>query len=149
MCLQMTKQALISEEFLASGGAALIAKAQFGVGVLGLPQTFDVLGFIPGLISIIGLLLLSTWAGFVMGKFRLAHPNIHNVGDAACLMFGKRVGDIFGYAFCLLYTLLMTSTPFLYFRLLSIRSVVIPFVLPAGLVLGLPCLLLPAFSREL
>lgn len=91
------------------GGAALIAKAQFGVGVLGLPQTFDVLGFIPGLISIIGLLLLSTWAGFVMGKFRLAHPNIHNVGDAACLMFGKRVGDIFGYAFCLLYILLYST----------------------------------------
>lgn len=88
------------------GGAVLIAKIQFGLGVLGLPQTFQVLGFVPGLISLIGLCILSTWAGFVIGKFRLSHPQVHNVGDAAYLMFGKYVGDLFGFAFWLQYTLL-------------------------------------------
>lgn len=88
------------------GGAVLIAKIQFGLGVLGLPQTFQVLGLVPGLISLIGLCILSTWAGFVIGKFRLSHSQVHNVGDAAYLMFGKYIGDLFGFAFWLQYTLL-------------------------------------------
>lgn len=88
------------------GGAALIAKIQFGLGVLGLPKTFEALGIVPGLISLIGLCLLSTWAGLIIGKFRLRHPQVHNIGDAVYLMFGKYLGDFFGFAFWLQYTLL-------------------------------------------
>lgn len=87
------------------GAAVLIAKTQFGLGVLGLPHTFDVLGFVPGLISLIALCCLSTWAGAVAGKFRLSHPQVHSIGDATCLMFGKHAGEIMGFAFWLFYTL--------------------------------------------
>lgn len=87
------------------GAAVLIAKTQFGLGVLGLPQTFEVLGFVPGLISLIALCALSTWTGLVIGKFRLSHPQVHSIGDAAYLMFGKYAREVMGFAFWLFYTL--------------------------------------------
>lgn len=87
------------------GAAVLIAKTQFGLGVLGLPHTFKVLGFVPGLISLIVLCALATWTGTIIGKFRLNHPQVHSIGDAAYLMFGKYAREVVGVAFWLFYTL--------------------------------------------
>ncbi|CUM56139.1 unnamed protein product [Debaryomyces tyrocola] len=87
------------------GAAVLIAKMQFGLGVLGLPQTFVVLGFIPGLISLIVLCALTTWTGIVIGKFRLSHPEVYSIGDATHLMFGKYAGEVMGFALWLYFML--------------------------------------------
>ncbi|CUM56129.1 unnamed protein product [Debaryomyces tyrocola] len=92
------------------GAAVLIAKTQFGLGVLGLPMTFQVLGFVPGLISLIGLCAISTWTGYVIGRFRLSHPQVHSIGDAAYLMFGKYAREVMGFAFWLFYTLCYGSS---------------------------------------
>jgi hypothetical protein len=85
--------------------AVLIAKSQFALGVVGIPQTFHVLGFLPGMIVLCGLCVLCTWTGVVVGKFRLNHPQVHSIGDATYLMFGKVGCEIMGFAFWLLYTL--------------------------------------------
>lgn len=87
------------------GAAVLIAKSQLGLGVLGLPLTMDALGFLPGLISLVGLCIISTWTGILVGKFRLAHPDIYSIGDAAHLLFGKFGREFMGFAFWLFYTL--------------------------------------------
>lgn len=87
------------------GAAVLIAKMQFGLGVLGLPQTFVVLGFVPGLISLIVLCALTTWTGIVIGRFRLSHPEVYSIGDATYLMFGKYAGEVMGFAFWLYFIL--------------------------------------------
>lgn len=87
------------------GAAVLIAKSQFGLGVLSLPLTFQSLGFVPGLISLIVLSLVSTYTGIIVGKFRLSHPQVHSVGDATYLMFGKPGMELLGLASWLFYTL--------------------------------------------
>ncbi|PWN53136.1 hypothetical protein IE53DRAFT_384405 [Violaceomyces palustris] len=87
------------------GAAALIAKSQFGLGVLGLPKTFDVLGLVPGLISLVTLCAIATVTGVYVGKFRLRHPQVHSIGDAAALMFGRFGLEFAGGATWLFYTL--------------------------------------------
>ncbi|KAF3987335.1 hypothetical protein FT663_02924 [Candidozyma haemuli var. vulneris] len=87
------------------GAAVLIAKAQFGLGVLGIPQTFVALGIVPGLICLLALCALSTWTGYIVGQFRLNHPQVYSIGDAAEIMFGKVGREVMGGAFWLYYAL--------------------------------------------
>ncbi|KAF3987328.1 hypothetical protein FT663_02931 [Candidozyma haemuli var. vulneris] len=87
------------------GAAGLVAKTQFGYGILGLPGTFQVLGFVPGLISLISLCALTTWTGYMVGSFRIRYPNVYGVGDAAELIFGPVGREFMGGAFWLFYTL--------------------------------------------
>lgn len=82
----------------------MIAKSQFGLGVLGLPFTFITLGFVPGMLSLALLSLITTWTGVVVGDFRNRHPNIHSIGDAAYMAFGSAGKEIMGITFWLLYT---------------------------------------------
>ncbi|CAN6656271.1 hypothetical protein TRVA0_029S00100 [Trichomonascus vanleenenianus] len=87
------------------GAAVLIAKAQFGLGVLGLPFTMEVLGLVPGVICLIVLCAFSIWSGVVVGRFRLSRPEVYSVGDATLLMFGKIGCELMGIGFWLFYTL--------------------------------------------
>jgi hypothetical protein len=87
------------------GAAALIIKSQFGLGVLGLPATFQVLGFVPGLVSLCVLCCLITWTGVVIGKFRLNHPEVHTIADSAYILFGRFGRELMGVAQWLYYTL--------------------------------------------
>lgn len=87
------------------GAAALIIKSQFGLGVLGLPSTFQVLGFVPGLVSLCVLCCLITWTGVVVGRFRLSHPEVHTVADAGYILFGRFGRELMGVALWLYHTL--------------------------------------------
>lgn len=87
------------------GAAILIAKSQIGLGLLGLPLTLHSLGFVPGLICLCGLCFLTIWTGIVVGDFRLAHPQVHSIGDATYLMFGRGMAEVVGGSFWLFSTL--------------------------------------------
>lgn len=87
------------------GAAALIAKTQIGLGVLGIPQTFQAMGFVPGLISLVILCTLTTWTGVMVGKFRLRHPSVHSIGDASYILFGRVGLELMGCVSWLFYTL--------------------------------------------
>ncbi|CAO1637630.1 unnamed protein product [Jaminaea pallidilutea] len=86
------------------GAACLIAKSQFGLGVLGIPFTFMTLGFFPGMLSLVILSVITTWTGLVVGNFRNRHPSIHSIGDAAYVLFGVWGREVMGATFWLLYT---------------------------------------------
>lgn len=92
------------------GAAALVVKTQFGLGILGLPSTFYVLGIVPGLISLIALCILTTWSGVVVGRFRLRHPHTYSIGDAAEILFGPAGREFMGIAFWFYYTLAYGAT---------------------------------------
>lgn len=92
------------------GAAVLIAKAQFGLGVLGIPLTFSALGFFPGCLTLIVLCALSTWSGFVVSNFRLRHPHVYSIGDAAEFMFGKPGREFMGGAYWLYYVLVYAAS---------------------------------------
>lgn len=91
------------------GAAVLIAKAQMGLGILGLPQTLQTLGFVPGVLVLVILSALSTWTGVVIGQFRLNHPQIHSVADAAYLLFGRVGREVIGVAYWLFYTVFFSA----------------------------------------
>ncbi|KAL3496057.1 transmembrane amino acid transporter protein-domain-containing protein [Aspergillus germanicus] len=81
------------------GAAILIAKFQIGLGVLSLPSTFHVLGFFPGLLCFIVIAAMTTVAGYMCGNARLYYPQMHNVGDAAELLFGSTARELIGVVY--------------------------------------------------
>ncbi|EGV66721.1 hypothetical protein PSN45_002655 [Yamadazyma tenuis] len=92
------------------GAAILITKTQIGLGVLGLPSTMNVLGFLPGMVCLIVLCILSTWTGVEIGRFRLNHPSVYGIDDATDMIFGKYAREVMGFGFWLFYTLLYGAT---------------------------------------
>lgn len=79
-------------------------KSQIGLGVLSIPASFDVLGLIPGIICLIAIAAITTWSDYIVGKFKLRHPEVYGIDDAADLMFGRVGKEFFGtsYALCTL-----------------------------------------------
>lgn len=124
------------------GAAVLIAKAQFGLGVLGIPGTFSSLGVVPGLISLLSLCFLSTWAGIMVGKFRLRHPLVYSIGDAAEVLFGKAGKEVVGVAFWIYYCLVYAAaliTLSISFNVLSGHSLCTTLWLVVGAVIAFVC----------
>lgn len=70
------------------GAAVLCAKFQIGLGIIGLPTTFDALGFFPGILCFCVLWTMSTFGGYLCGNARQYYPHMHNIGDAAHHLFG-------------------------------------------------------------
>lgn len=81
------------------GAAILIVKFQIGLGVLSVPGTFHTLGFFPGLLCFIIISLMTTVAGYVCGNARQYYPHMHNIGDAADLLFGAWAKEFVGLAY--------------------------------------------------
>ncbi|POS68883.1 transmembrane amino acid transporter [Diaporthe helianthi] len=91
------------------GAAGLMTKSSIGLGVLSIPTVFDTLGMIPGIICLIVVGTIITWSGYVVGVFKLRHPEVYGVDDAGFLMFGRIGREVFGAAFCLYWTFIAGS----------------------------------------
>jgi amino acid permease len=76
-------------------------KTQFGLGVLSLPQIFDALGLIPGIICVCAIGSISTWSNYVIGCFKLRHPEVYGIDDAGELMFGRVGREVLGVGVCI------------------------------------------------
>ncbi|USW57192.1 Putative amino acid transporter, transmembrane domain-containing protein [Septoria linicola] len=83
------------------GTVALMMKTQIGLGVLSIPVVFDTLGMIPGIICLIAIAVITTWSDYVVGTFKLAHPEVYGIDDAGKLIFGKVGHIVLGTAFVL------------------------------------------------
>ncbi|KAJ5781303.1 hypothetical protein N7457_006463 [Penicillium paradoxum] len=46
-----------------------------------------VLGLVPALILIVGLGIVATYTGYVIGQFKLRYPQVHSMGDAGEILF--------------------------------------------------------------
>lgn len=78
------------------GAAILVTKFQIGLGALGLPSTFHVLGFVPGILCFLLLGLICTLAGYICGTARQYYPHMYSIGDAAELLFGMAAREFVG-----------------------------------------------------
>ncbi|EEU43545.1 uncharacterized protein NECHADRAFT_104917 [Fusarium vanettenii 77-13-4] len=85
------------------GTVALMMKTQIGLGVLSIPAVFHSLGLVPGLVALIAIAIITTWSGYVVGTFKLRHPEVYGIDDAGALMFGRMGREVFGIAFCLFW----------------------------------------------
>lgn len=93
---------------LRQAGMIMIAET-ISLGILSLPSVLATIGMAPGLILILGLGILATYTGFVLGQFKLAHPHVHNMADAGEVMMGPWGRELFGLAQMLFLVFVMAS----------------------------------------
>ncbi|KAH8433329.1 uncharacterized protein LDX57_010965 [Aspergillus melleus] len=91
------------------GTVALMMKTQIGLGVLSIPSAFDTLGIVPGIITLCGVAITTTWSDYIIGVFKLQHREVYGIDDAGGLMFGQIGRVVFGVAFCLYWTFVAAS----------------------------------------
>ncbi|KAF2155698.1 hypothetical protein K461DRAFT_274714 [Myriangium duriaei CBS 260.36] len=67
----------------------LMIAETISLGILSLPAVIATMGFIPGVLLILGFGIICTYTGYVMGQFRQAHPSIHSFADAGQMFLGR------------------------------------------------------------
>ncbi|KAH0429608.1 amino acid transporter [Colletotrichum camelliae] len=83
------------------GSIVVMLKTQIGLGVLTIPKVFAVLGLIPGIICVIVVASMITWANYVVGAFKLRHPNVYGIEDVGRMLMGKFGYEFFGWLFAI------------------------------------------------
>lgn len=76
-------------------------KTQIGLGVLSMPSIFHTMGIVPGIILILLIAGITTWADWIVGVFKLRHPEVYGIDSIGRLFFGWIGYEVFGAAFCL------------------------------------------------
>ncbi|KAH6916520.1 transmembrane amino acid transporter protein-domain-containing protein [Coprinopsis sp. MPI-PUGE-AT-0042] len=91
------------------GALILMTKGNLGLGVLALPSVFSVLGMVPGIILILVIQAIIVHCSVVIGTFKMNHPQVHSLPDAAGV-WGGRVGkEVVNVAYCLLMVFITAS----------------------------------------
>ena len=57
-------------------------------GMLSLPSSLAVVGLVPGLVIVVFLGVFATYTSWLLVKFKMRHPEVHNMGDAGYILFG-------------------------------------------------------------
>ncbi|KAK5116944.1 hypothetical protein LTR62_006665 [Meristemomyces frigidus] len=57
-------------------------------GILSLPSSLAVVGIVPGLIIIVFLGVFATYTSWLLVRFKMRHPEVHNMGDAGYILAG-------------------------------------------------------------
>ncbi|KAI9652630.1 MAG: hypothetical protein M1821_008349 [Bathelium mastoideum] len=83
------------------GTAVLMLKTQIGLGVLSIPQTFDTLGLIPGVICLLIVAIMTSWSDYIVGRFKLRHADVYGIDDVGRKLFGRIGYEVFGITFAL------------------------------------------------
>ena len=76
-------------------------KTQIGLGVLTIPQTFSVLGLIPGIICVVLIAAMITWSNYIIGVFKLRYPNVYGIEDVGRMFMGNFGYEFFGVMFAI------------------------------------------------
>lgn len=91
------------------GASVLMMKSEMGIGILSIPDAFGTLGLIPGVIILLVISGITTWSSYVVGVFKLKHPQVYGFADTAELIFGPLGREIASVAFCLLWIFVAAS----------------------------------------
>jgi hypothetical protein len=79
------------------------------LGILGLGHTLKVLGLIPGVFTILIVGAMATYAGYVIGQFKLRYPHVHSMGDAGQILAGRFGEELLGIGAALFIVFIMGS----------------------------------------
>ncbi|KAE8137477.1 transmembrane amino acid transporter [Aspergillus pseudotamarii] len=79
----------------------LMTKTMIGLGVLSIPAAFDVLGLIPGVLCLLAVAAITIWSMFVVGTFKLNHPEVYAIDDVGYKLFGVTGRVFLGTTFCI------------------------------------------------
>ncbi|KAF2467032.1 amino acid transporter [Lindgomyces ingoldianus] len=75
-------------------GILMLAET-ISLGVLALPQAVAILGLVPGLLLILGLGLVATYTGYIIGQFKEAYPAMQSFADCGELV-GRSISPLVG-----------------------------------------------------
>ncbi|KAJ9199518.1 hypothetical protein DTO271D3_138 [Paecilomyces variotii] len=89
-------------------GIIMVAET-ISLGILSLPAAVASLGLVPAIILIVGLGLLATYTGYVIGQFKLRYPHVHSMADAGEIMLGRFGRELLGNAQLLFLIFIMGS----------------------------------------
>lgn len=94
-------------------GIIMVAET-ISVGILSLPSVLATVGLVGGVITLVGLGIVATYTGYVLGQFKLAYPHVHNMADAGEVLFEpigmKAFGrEFFGAAQIIFFIFIMGS----------------------------------------
>lgn len=81
------------------GTVVVMLKTQIGLGVLTVPQVFETLGLIPGAICVVVVGSMITWSNYIVGAFKLRHPNVYGIEDIGRIFLGRFGYEFFGWLF--------------------------------------------------
>ncbi|KAB8233752.1 putative neutral amino acid permease [Aspergillus alliaceus] len=79
------------------------------LGILSLPSAMAALGLVPTVILIIGLGLVATYTGYVLGQFKLRYPHVHSMADAGEVLLGRVGREVLGTAQLIFLIFIMGS----------------------------------------
>ncbi|CAK3789419.1 amino acid transporter [Lecanosticta acicola] len=91
------------------GTAVLMMKTQIGLGVLSIPVVFTSLGLIPGIICLLAIAIITTWSDYMIGTFKLKHPEVYGIDDVGSLIFGRIGRYVLSIAFILYWVFVAGS----------------------------------------
>lgn len=76
-------------------------KTQIGLGVLSIPEVFDVLGLAPGIITLLAIAVCTSWSGWMVGTFKMRHQDVYGLDDVGRKLMGRFGYELLGIAFAL------------------------------------------------
>ncbi|KAI0403942.1 transmembrane amino acid transporter [Xylaria palmicola] len=65
-------------------------------GLLTLPSSLAAVGVVPGIVVLFFLGAFATYTAWALIQFKLRHPNVHNMGDAGQVLFGRIGKEVLG-----------------------------------------------------
>ncbi|ETN44094.1 uncharacterized protein HMPREF1541_10644 [Cyphellophora europaea CBS 101466] len=89
--------------------AIIFITNEVGIGILSLPAALNVLGLIPGIISIIGMGTLSLYTAYILVQFYRRYPHVVNIVDYGRIIGGKPLEVIFAIGFIINLSLISAS----------------------------------------
>ncbi|KAF2223334.1 amino acid transporter [Elsinoe ampelina] len=87
----------------------LMIAETISLGILSLPAVISKMGFIPGVLLIVGFGAMATYSGYITGQFKMAHPSVHSFADAGYMIFGKWGEYIISVAQALVFIFIMAA----------------------------------------
>ncbi|RAH60782.1 hypothetical protein BO85DRAFT_517034 [Aspergillus piperis CBS 112811] len=89
-------------------GMLMIAET-ISLGILALPKVLATLDLFPGIAVIIGVGVLTTYTGLVIGEFKRRYAQAHSMADAGSILWGRTGFEILGAAQLIFFTFIMAS----------------------------------------
>jgi amino acid permease len=74
-------------------------KTQIGLGVLAIPSVFETLGLITGVICVLVIGSMITWSNYMVGVYKMRHPNVYGIEDVGRNLLGRFGYEFFGWLF--------------------------------------------------
>ncbi|OJJ29838.1 hypothetical protein ASPWEDRAFT_79820, partial [Aspergillus wentii DTO 134E9] len=89
-------------------GLLMVAET-VSLGVLSLPAAVATLGLVPAIILLLGLGILATYTGYVIGQFKMRYPHVVNMADAGEIIAGSIGREVVGAGQLLFMVFIMGS----------------------------------------